>query len=161
MLKKHYINQTPLYEANYSKLVRLIPSTLQGITLRDANICDANKSISLSSISLSSNAPIKFVLEISECHRYTIVAELTISYNVASPLVSNPTFKLHICHDAKVAEVVGYHQHTRFKPDYEYPNQCMLHRDEKHQVNRLLSEFLDYFVNDKRITPLELLDQLP
>jgi len=146
VLKKHYINQTPLYEANYSKLIRLIPNTLHGIN----NV-----------ISLASDSKIKFILEISECHKYTIVAQLKISYDFASPLVSSPSFKLRICHDAKVAEVVGYHQHTHFKPDYLYPNQCMLHRDEKHQVNRLLSEFLDYFINDKRITPLELLDQLP
>ncbi len=150
MLKKHYINQTPLYEANYSKLVRLIPNALHGITLHE-----------IKSISLANDTPIKFVLEINEHHKYTIIAELKISYSFSNPLVSSPTFKLRICRDAKVAEVVGYHQHTHFEPDYEYPNQHMLHRDEKHQVNHLLSEFLDYFINDKRITPLELLDQLP
>lgn len=146
MPKKHYFNQTPLYEANYSKLVRLIPNALHGIN----NI-----------ISLANDSQIKFILAISECHKYTIVAELKISYNFVNPLLSNPCFKLHICHDAKVAEVVGYHQHTGFKPDYPYPNQGMLHRDEKRQINCLLGEFLDYFINDKSITPLELLDQLP
>jgi len=153
VLKKHYINQTPLYEANYAKLLRLIPNTLNGISVQEIQ-----KNISLSS---NNDKPIKFTLEIEEFCKYTLIANFKINYNFSNPLVSSPIFKLHICHDAKVAEVVGYNQHSRFKPDYEYPNQNMLHRDEKHQVNRLLSEFLNYFINDKRIKPLELLDQLP
>lgn len=146
MSKKHYFNQTPLYEANYARLAILIPNSFTGIN----NV-----------LSLANNSKIKFSLEIIESHKFTIVVALKISYNFSNPLIVNPSFKIRICHDASVAEVIAYHRHSNFKPDYHYPNQSMLHKDEKQQVNRLLGEFLDYFINDKRSAPLELLDQLP
>ena len=146
MSKKHYFNQTPLYEANYARLANLIPNSFEGIN----NV-----------LSLANNSKIKFALEIIESHKFTVVVVLQISYNFSSPLITNPSFKIRICHDASVAEVIAYHHHSNFKPDYHYPNQAMLHKDEKQQVNRLLGEFLDYFINDKRAAPLELLDQLP
>jgi uncharacterized protein YqiB (DUF1249 family) len=144
--KKHYFNQTPLYEANYARLKRLIPNSFDGIN----NV-----------LSLANNSKIKFALEIIESHKFTVVVVMKISYDFSSPLITNPSFKIRICHDASVAEVIAYHHHANFKPDYHYPNQDMLHKDEKQQVNRLLGEFLDYFINDKRAAPLELLGQLP
>jgi len=144
--KKHYFNQTPLYEANYARLAKLIPTSFGGIN----NV-----------LSPANNSEIKFSLEIIESHKFTVVVVLNISYNFSSHLIASPSFKVRICHDASVAEVIAYHHHSHFKPDYHYPNQDMLHKDEKQQVNRLLGEFLDYFINDKRAAPLELLDQLP
>lgn len=103
---------------------------------------------------------ISLSLEVSENHKYTDVARLSIDYQTSSPLLTSPAFVLRICRDAKVAEVLGYHNHSQFKPDYDYPNQNMLHRDEKHQINRLLGELLDYFIQDKSSVPAEILDQL-
>lgn len=146
MSKKHYYNQTPLYEANYSRLIKLLPSSLDSI---NGLLSPANKT------------KIKFVLEIIEYHKYTIVAVLKFSYPFTNAHIPNPSFRVKICHDANVAEVIAYHHHTHFKPDYNYPNQNMLHKDEKRQVNRLLGEFLDYFINDTKAAPFELLNQLP
>lgn len=145
MLKKHFYNQTPLYEANYLKLTRLIPNTLHGIS----NV-----------VSFTNEANIKFVLKIIASHKYTVEAELRIAYCFSNPLLATPSFKLRICHDLQVTEVIAYNQYSQFKADYSYPNQDMLHRDEKQQLNRLLGEYLDYFINDKSTEPLEVLDKL-
>ena len=149
MLKKHYHNQTPLYEANYSKLARLVPDTIYGI-----------KNTTPSGDVSSNELGIHLSLEILENHKYTIIAKLKINLNKTNAYLTSPAFVLRICHDVQVAEVIGYDNQFSFQPDYDYPNQEMMHRDEKHQVNRLLGELLDYFIHDKHDVHKEFLDQL-
>lgn len=145
VFKKHYYNQTPLYEANYAKLAKLIPDSSKGVY----HVTHAGNE---SGTYLS--------MEVVENHKYTTIARLEIGFDSNNPLLTCPAFVLRICNDVKVAEVIAYHNQTRFKPDYDYPNQNMLHRDEKHQVNRLLGELLDYFLNGKCKVATETLDKL-
>ncbi|MEM7077979.1 MAG: DUF1249 domain-containing protein [Pseudomonadota bacterium] len=52
----------------------------------------------------------------------------------------NMTVRMY--HDAQSAEVVSYQNQRRFHGKYDYPNRNMRQRDEKAQINRFLSEFL-------------------
>lgn len=51
---------------------------------------------------------------------------------------------VRLCHDAKVAEVVGLEGATRLQARYPYPNPLMHLPDEKLQTNRLLGEWAGY-----------------
>jgi uncharacterized protein YqiB (DUF1249 family) len=52
--------------------------------------------------------------------------------------------RVRLYHDARVAEVVAYQDQRRIQPEYEFPNERMLHKDEKRQANRLLHDLLRY-----------------
>ncbi|KPK38068.1 MAG: hypothetical protein AMJ69_09460 [Gammaproteobacteria bacterium SG8_47] len=52
--------------------------------------------------------------------------------------------RVRLYHDARLAEVVAYQDQRRFEPEYEFPNERMLHKDEKRQANRLLHELLRF-----------------
>ena len=159
MLKKHYYNQTPLYEANYSRLARLVPNTIYGIKSTVAS-GDTSNNVNANNSATSEELGIQLSLEILENHKYTVIARLTINLSETSAYLTSPAFVLRICHDVQVAEVIGYDNQFSFQPDYDYPNQQMMHRDEKHQVNRLLGELLDYFIHDKHDVRKEFFDQL-
>ncbi|MEM7001099.1 MAG: DUF1249 domain-containing protein [Pseudomonadota bacterium] len=60
-----------------------------------------------------------------------------------SALTGTPQFKVRVYHDAGSAEVVSYQDQKHFHGKYEYPNVRMRQRDEKAQINRFLSEFLN------------------
>lgn len=128
--KRHYYNQTQLYEIIFNKL-RLLAPTLH--ILSNPVVYRANKSI-------------EFRFEAVEKHKYTIIAQLSINLPNGLTSIPNITMTIRIYHDAQVAEVASYQQERSFMPDYDYPNPKMRHRDEKHQINRLLCDWLDYFL---------------
>ena len=51
--------------------------------------------------------------------------------------------KVRLYHDARCAEVIEFQGQRRFESVYTYPNVKMRHPDEKAQVNRFLTEFLN------------------
>lgn len=51
---------------------------------------------------------------------------------------------VRLYHDARVAEVCSTQQIYRFKGRYDYPNKKLHQRDEKHQINQFLAEWLRY-----------------
>lgn len=55
-----------------------------------------------------------------------------------------PSLKVRVYHDARMAEVVGFQQENFFRARYPYPNRKMYQPDEKQQLNLLLGEWLSY-----------------
>lgn len=134
---KHYYNQTPLYEMNYSKLLRLF-RTVPGVCHR-----------------IHHPTGLSFAVALQEDHRYTSVVEIVVALANRSTLALNLTMTVRMYHDAKVAEVMNCAGHGTFEPEYSYPNKNMLQRDEKRQVNQLLGEWLDFFARRSETTLAE------
>ncbi|AJJ21098.1 MULTISPECIES: DUF1249 family protein [Yersinia] len=82
-------------------------------------------------------------LTIIESTRYTSVVEIM----QTEPAVSHwslPSMVVRLYHDAQVAEVCASQQIYRFKASYDYPNKKLHQRDEKHQINQFLADWLRY-----------------
>lgn len=118
----------PLYEGNYQRLLRLVPGL---------------HSIRVPTTLILSELP-QIRLTVIECCRYTTTVVLAHCLTGTGGLVPDLTMKIRICHDARVAEVIGYQNQARFAPLYAYPNTKMHQRFEKRQVNRFLDEWLKY-----------------
>ena len=134
---KHYYNQTPLYETNYGKLLRLF-RTVPGVCHR-----------------INHPTGLRFEIALKEDHRYTSVVEVIVALNTQSALTLNLTMTVRMYHDAKVAEVVNCSGQGTFEPEYGYPNKSMLQRDEKRQINQLLGEWLDFFARKSETALVE------
>ncbi len=137
--KKHYFNQTPLYERNYGKLLsyfRSVPSAF---------------------ISVRHVSGVVLQILVVEDHRYTSILDVSVCMTGDCRSPTDMQMTVRMCHDAKVAEVVECCNHSDFVPEYQYPNPRMHHRDEKHQVNRLLGEWLDFFAEklNRRVSEAE------
>ncbi len=120
-------------EANYARLMRLMPMLVDGDQSRFA-------------ITLGDSEP-QVILRIVERHRYTTVIELSQSNGRESENgdagdMPETRLEIRVYHDAKSAEVITFQDQRRFRAVYEYPNRQMRHPDEKVQVNRFLGEFL-------------------
>ncbi|PSW02643.1 DUF1249 family protein [Photobacterium lipolyticum] len=116
-----------LYETNYAKLLPLLPKN-------DAVGDECAYQV----------FEHEYRLKIIESTRYTTVVCLW-QHNtgdVAEYLIPQLTVRLY--HDARVAEVCSAQQISRLKPRYDYPNLRMCQKDEKHQVNRFLGDWLAY-----------------
>lgn len=59
-----------------------------------------------------------------------------------SPWLVSPRLTIRLYEDAKLAEVLAWENHRRFRPRYDYPNKAMYLADEKRQLNRFLAEWL-------------------
>ncbi|OSN10690.1 dehydrogenase [Lonsdalea iberica] len=85
----------------------------------------------------------RYRLTILESTRYTSLVEI----QQIAPAVSYwslPTLVVRLYHDAMVAEVCSSQQIFRFKARYDYPNKKLHQRDEKHQINQFLADWLKY-----------------
>ena len=118
-------------DANYHRLMRLFP-----------NLADQDQRefrLQLTSI----DAEVMFtVLERGPFTTHLRIKLDSKSSSIGMSLVA-PDITVRAYHDAKSAEVVAYQKENRFHGKYEYPNHRMRQRDEKAQINRLLSEFLN------------------
>ena len=132
---------TGLYEANYRRLIRLMPK-LSTMRMND------NYSLSLS----------KIVINIIEQYKYTTVISLKRSLTLSShisdtsqklnrlnPLsqLSSINMELRVCHDACLVEVIGYQGKAPIQSAHVYPNKHMLQIDEKRQLNLFLKDVLE------------------
>ena len=116
-----------LYETNYAKLLPLLPRSDMVGDMLVYLVCDD-----------------VYQLEIIESTRYTTVITLGLleSEKVADYLA--PLLTVRLYHDAKVAEVCAVQQISRLKPIYDYPNLRMHQKNEKHQVNLFLGDWLKH-----------------
>ncbi len=112
-----------IYETNYAKLLRLLPPNNEV-----GNSCVYD---------IQGQA---FQLDIIEATRYTTLLNIWQQGN--SPEYLKAQIKVRMYHDARVAEVCESQQIQRIKPKYDYPNIKMHQRDEKHQINAFLSDWL-------------------
>ena len=127
LLKPHLENCQKLYEFNYRNLLAIMP----GLVIRELQ---------------SNNYELPaFGLKVSMLERtpYTTLVSFDINQNIESPYISASEFKVRMYHDARVAEVVSYQGQRCQNAFYAYPNQQMYHKDEKKQLNLLLSEVIE------------------
>lgn len=118
----------PLYEGNYRSLTYLVP---------------ALRSIQVPATFILSDLP-RIRMSIVECCKYTALLAFTHSLSVGAVRVPDLALKVRICHDARVAEVIGYQGRSRFAAVYPYPNKDMYGVFEKRQVNLFLGEWLHF-----------------
>lgn len=129
---------TALYEANYRRFVKLF---------------DAVTHLSIDEIIELGASHIE--LCILEQHNYTTVVLFTKHLASRQCLgqhgrYSTIEMELRVCHDACVIEVIAYQGHKPIVSAVTYPNQQMLHLDEKKQLNRLLKEILENAIKLER-----------
>ena len=127
---KRYIPDFPemmrLCETNFAQLRRLLP----------------RKDIPGESITYQVNG-VHYRLTIEESTRYTQLVRIEQTYPAVS-YWSLPSMAVRLYHDARVSEVCSSQQIFRFKARYDYPNKRLHQRDEKHQINQFLADWLHY-----------------
>ena len=119
-----------LCESNYLRFLKLLPNTEAG-------------SERVFSIRGQSERSAKIRIRIDEVHPYTSM--LTVSQEGLSPeWIQPPKMAVRLYHDVSMAEVLSYQNQHRFDGRYSYPNPQMRMPDEKAQLNRFLSDWLEY-----------------
>lgn len=118
-------------EANYARLMQLLPD-IDTVDRREFDIATRGDKGSA-----------RICIEVVERCKYTTM--LTVSQsNTLVEWVPAPKFDVRIYHDAAMAEVIGFRAHRKVLAKYDYPNEKMLHQDEKHQLNCFLGEWLSH-----------------
>ncbi len=127
-MRKYHVDLSTLmrvYETNYAKLVSLLPKNEIIGELVSYNICQQ-----------------EYQIRILEVTVYTTLVEV---YQIDNkPIYPLPKLTVRLYHDARVAEVCASQQLSRIKAKYDYPNGKMLQKDEKHQLNQFLNDWLTF-----------------
>ena len=127
-MRRHKENSQALCEANYKKLVSMLPEIAF-----------------FEHVSLVSNEHHVVVsIDVIERTTYTILINLKSSCTLCSAFAPETVMQIRIYHDADVAEVIKIQGHQRIRPHYVYPNTAMYLPDEKRQSNQLLRDILDF-----------------
>ena len=113
------------YETNYAKLNALLPVSAE---VGDVRCYQA--------------AHMVYQLTVNEVTKYTTVVEICQSDE--TPVFPLPTMSVRLYHDARVAEVCSSGEFSRIKAKYDYPNDQLMQKDEKHQLNTFLGEWLTF-----------------
>lgn len=123
-------------DANYHRLRKLVPILRKAESIKP----DAQSSFALPLAGFSNDV----VFTVLDRGPYTTLLEINVDGStVWANLATGLTMTVRVYHDAQSAEVVSYQNQQRFHGKYEYPNRRMRQRDEKVQLNRFLSEFLN------------------
>jgi uncharacterized protein YqiB (DUF1249 family) len=124
-----HIARMRAFEMNYARIMRLFPdlSELGGVMLFSNN---------------SDKGQIR--IELLERSPYTSKLELTHQIPALKGWIPDMRISVHVYHDAEVAEVVSYQNQKGFQPRNPYPNPQMHHPYEKAELNKFLSEWLDF-----------------
>jgi len=123
-----------IYEENFVRLMRLIPA------LRDVHgdttvLLDGSDQLQLS---------------ILEQNRYTTLLTLEYCFSSDNQMLPNPEMKIRVYHDARLAEVIRYQQHSNIKASYPYPNLKMYQPLEKRQINLFFRDWLIHCTISKK-----------
>ncbi|MDG3089088.1 DUF1249 family protein [Vibrio hannami] len=114
-----------VYETNYAKLNALLPAQAEVGDVRSYQV-----------------AAMAYQLEVSEVTKYTTLID--VSQCDEQPVFPLPKMTVRLYHDARVAEVCASDQISRVKARYDYPNNKMMQKDEKFQLNQFLSDWLTF-----------------
>ena len=134
--KLQNINSTSLHEVAYAKLLIVVPCI---------NSLTAKAEI------LSSTNNHKIVITTLEKTKYTITISVSLTQNVDHQWLPNMCMVIRTYHDARVAEVINFQNHTRILPRYTYPNLNMYQKNEKRQINQFFSDWLNYCLKTRCI----------
>ena len=133
--KRQRHNATPLHEANFAKLARVVP----GLRNLQDHLCVRGPDNS------------QLELRVLETSKYTTTFSLHLSHDRNQPLLSSMQMKIRNYYDASVTEVLAFQKHHRLHARYKYPNSQMYQSDEKWQTNRFLEEWLDHCLRTRCI----------
>lgn len=158
------IKQMAEYDANYIRLLKLVPQ-LQAYRHKsfdeyaDTNCGDISKNLPTNDdpekvleglttefcIADLENSSEKVTVEIKilEAFKYTTTLEI-VQRPEFKKWMKNPSMLVRVYHDASTAEVMSYQGHRNLKSRYSQPNHKMYHTDEKMQVNSFLGEWLTH-----------------
>jgi uncharacterized protein YqiB (DUF1249 family) len=127
--KTNLVKQQSLCESNFHKLMHLLPE------LKNED------SFSLSFHFAGHDG--KALFHVLERAPFTTViqVDLDAAWGEWLPL---PEFKIRIYLDVRMAEIISFNRDRNFQANYQYPNAKMLLPDEKEQLNKLFSEWLNF-----------------
>ncbi len=117
-------------EANYLRLMRLLPAMRVGSEPRRIALSQGELSLGV------------LVLEVLESCPYTTTVQVSQEHCLSWLPV--PKMEVRVYHDARMAEVVRAENARRFRSIYTYPNAQMHQPDEKSQLNLFLGEWLSH-----------------
>ncbi|MDH5182322.1 MAG: DUF1249 domain-containing protein [Gammaproteobacteria bacterium] len=80
---------------------------------------------------------------------YTATLDVTHQTPGLQRLIPDIQIAVKVYYDAELAEVVCYQNQDGFQPKNSYPNSRMHHKYEKADLNRFLTEWLDYCLKQK------------
>lgn len=112
-------------ELNYARLSKLLPQIEPAGRFYDYCV----------------NDHLIYRLTIVECCKYTTIVKL----EQRSPDVVDylrPELEVRLYHDADMAEVTAAQNIKQIAGSYKYPNDAMMQKDEKYQINRFLQAWL-------------------
>ncbi|MCC6207651.1 MAG: DUF1249 domain-containing protein [Gammaproteobacteria bacterium] len=118
----------PIYEGNYRSLAQLVPGL---------------RSMQVPASFVLSDLP-RIRMSIMECCKYTAMLAFSHTLVPGADRIPDLALTVRMCHDARVAEVIGYQGRSRFAAVYPYPNKDMHGVFEKRQVNLFLGEWLRF-----------------
>lgn len=134
MAKAAYVNDLKSLQgectANYLRLSRLLGDMGAGETREVALAGEHRRFGSL-------------WLEVLECAPYTTICRVSQS-GALDGIIESPRMRVHLYHDARMAEVTDFQRQRHFHGRYRYPNARMHQPDEKLQLNRFLGEWLEH-----------------
>jgi len=155
MAVTQYSRHNPMlwYEMNYHALLQLVPDLRMDITssatyppdskLENGLVCDFDM------------AGARLSIRLLELNRYTQHLQVTNHFKTDKKLLPALCLNVRAYHDASVVEVISCSGITKLLPDYTYPNEKMLLKDEKRQANRLLYEWLSSAKAYYRFKPIK------
>ncbi|WP_162047109.1 DUF1249 family protein [Vibrio taketomensis] len=114
-----------VYETNYAKLNALLPTQP-----------------SVGDVRCYQAASMSYQIQVDEVTKYTTLVDICQSDDV--PIFPLPKMSVRLYHDARVAEVCSSEYLSRVKARYDYPNEKMVQKDEKAQLNRFLGDWLTF-----------------
>lgn len=114
-----------LYETNYAKLNALLPANHD---VGDSRTYQVQSQV--------------YQINVIEVTRYTTLVDVFQCDQV--PIFPLPHMTVRLYHDAKVAEVCASEKMKVIHARYDYPNSKMMQKDEKHQLNQFLGDWLTF-----------------
>lgn len=127
---------TGLYEANYRRIIRLVP------ILRELGVND-DFYLYWSKITINVLEQYKYTTVISLRQSLKTSSTHGLEQDQQSAHLMAIDMELRVCHDARLLEVIGYQGKSPIQSASIYPNRHMLQIDEKRQLNIFLKDVLE------------------
>ena len=137
-----------LYEMNYHALLQLVPELKSDLI---GELLESGSAPFSDSIHLESNSAYTYHFDTSgsrlsisliELNPYTQHIQVVNHFKSDKKLLPTLCLNIRVYHDVSLAEVISCSGIGKLLPNYSYPNEKMLLKDEKRQANRLLFEWL-------------------
>ncbi len=150
-------NPMHLYEMNYYTLLQLVPELGTELTDIPLNSPLGKESDYARNMTFDFDmAGAYLTVRLLEVNRYTQHIQVINRFKTDKKLLPSLCLNIRAYHDVSLAEVISCSGVTKLLPDYTYPNEKMLLKDEKRQANRLLFEWLSSARTYYRFEPVSI-----